>query len=573
MKLRSLALAGFLLLTVALGGLATATLRQSAEEQRAAASSKAALIAETIAQRINIALRIGVPLTQLTGIDALFAQYGHHDKDIIEISLRDASGTLLQHHTESTRPGGITARADIASDNRAGIRVEVRYAPPGLIEALAEMAGLVVSLSTLGGTLALCLLTRAAERGPGARARAIARMSRAICAGDFSTMPVLPRSCRFDRRPHWLALRMRALRESHARLNRLVASLVVTEPSASGRAQLLALHQHCEEGLVFTAPSAPSLQSPNSTRHAFTPVILAAASAAALRLPALSDSAVTIMAVSWLALGLGQVIAPIVARSPILERHIFPAALFGIVVLAVLPCPPIVRAPLATLLVGSACKLAPGRRYGAPLWLGDLVGALAAALIAHLAPEAPVWFSIGAAGMAALCSPVSQPNGAHHDHRDASTRVRAMPIAVPHNIVAGAAVALAFNSASGYLFFELLSLAACLAGACLTWQARPSTVRLNALLIVSAVFAMLCPLTQWSWCLPLACAGLSLAILHTPTRTRLASHVRWLSLATGAGLASTGLALGFSALDILAMNGLLCVTAVCAGALRTHHRG
>lgn len=151
MRLRSLALAGFLVLTTALGGLAIATLQQSAAEQRAAAAGKAVLIAETIAQRIDAALRFGVPLTQLTGIETLFAQYASHDKDIIEISLRDASGTLLQHSTDSIRLGGITANVDITSGDRAGIRLEVQYAPPSLVKALSEMAGLVISLSVLGG--------------------------------------------------------------------------------------------------------------------------------------------------------------------------------------------------------------------------------------------------------------------------------------------------------------------------------------------------------------------------------------------------------------------------------------
>lgn len=570
MKLRTLALAGFIALASAIGWLAVPAFQQLTVEQHAAASTRATLIAETIAHRIDAALRIGIPMGQISGIDALFAQYARHDANILSISLRNASGTLLHRRGESGRPDGISAISVDASEAGTGIRIEVLYANPTITEPLAEMASMVISLSVLGGALGFCFLTHSAERGYRARSRAVSRLCLAIRSGNLSAVSAMPRSCDFDRRPQWLARRMRTLRESHARLTRLIASLVTTEPSASGRAGLIALQDHCEKGLSFN--SALPVPHRGNSRLAFLSGVLAAASASALRFTTPSESVTIICAMSWFALAVGLTFARLDTHFPSFKSQVFPSVLLGIAVLASLPLPSGARAPVAALLVGITHRHAPAGQPLSPLWLGDLVGCLAAVLVARLAPEAPAWLSIVAAGTAALCYHHVDGNAGDLHKSTPLMKLKDIPMATLHDTVAGIAVSFAVSTAVAHGFVESLPLTACLVGVCLAWQRRLSPTKRDGLRAIGVTAALLYAFTQWFWCFPLACACLAAAVRrsHAP---RIPGNVRWLALTAGAGLTSVSLSSGAPVPSMLGAAGLLGIGLICTDALRTRRRG
>ena len=440
MRQRPLALSGFILLVLALFWLSAPSFERLREERAAAASIRATLVAGEVARQLGNALQLGIPLSRLAGVSELFSQTCKRNPGVISVAFFDDRGQLLQRFPDepaSASAPAATAKVNDGKEVRG--RIEVRFAPVTGGDLLLEIAALILSTAALGGTLAMLLLQHATASGPKVRDRATTLLCAEINAGRFdaaiSQLPLRD----FDKRPQWLARRLRDLREKHARLTRLVDSLIGTEPSATGRERLHALRRDCEDGITFGG-GKPRVISPFSPEE--SPkwmMLMLSMPVSAMRYPlAAGDGAGWILAVSWLALAAGFLVARRTAGPGRGWPQPSVVAFCMIVSVALIPLFPIARIVLAGSVCGYAiASLDHGDDCEGDLryaLVGDLVGLLAGALLARIAPDAPAVFGasvalLGIAGARHQTLPQSLPRAL----------VATPPISVPSIALTGLA--------------------------------------------------------------------------------------------------------------------------------------
>lgn len=570
MKLKQLAFAGLLLLLLTLAWLGTPTVTKLLEERSTAASIRANLVATQIAQQIEIALRMGVPLAQLEGIDELFSQHCKRHPDIRSITFMDAGGTLLHRYSLTETSEGALAKAEIHDASRLRGRIELRYAASSNARLLIEIAALITAVSVLGGILSMLCLQYAAETGPFARDRATARLCQAILAGQTDIRLAGFRGRDFDKRPQWLSRRLRNLHESRTRLTRMLNSLTATEPSAEGRARLLALGQNTEARFATANPSSKRLTVISADALRNYPFLLLGAALAALRFPLLSgDSAWPILGLSWLLLGAGLWQAQRLFAADTRWARFSPIGYLVIAVIALIPIPFFLRLGAASI-VAIALLLTLGRSDSnslRSLIVGEIIGLLAGALLIRLSPEAPSFFSAGAALIGMIVSrshPPATPSefSALPRSEESAPALREFStrklLAFSAVIGAGFSLALATGALRDFSFISTLALTAALIAATST----PATGRialtqiLASLALAAALFCLISPLENAPlWLTPIV-AWLSIRAslrVFNDSCPIVGAHTFWIALAAGAFLAMSGTIAGIPDIGLLAL--------------------
>jgi len=216
------------------------TLELRRNEQRV----RAQVVAESLAASIGRALAYDIPLDRLSGIDAIFGVRLGEEPGIVRISLTDASENIVVEYPASTEPidrlVAISARVR-SKGNEAAATVTVYAAPTTLLDAMSFPVALGVIVIIVTVMIARRSVSYALKRGAEAREVALQVMQERVAAGDLTTVinEASPRS--FDLRASWLTTRIRDLNERRLRLERLVASLLHTEPEFEERQRLSAL--------------------------------------------------------------------------------------------------------------------------------------------------------------------------------------------------------------------------------------------------------------------------------------------------------------------------------------------
>ena len=221
--------------------LATVALQPLGSLSQEGAQARAQRVADSVAARIQQALALGIPLSSLEGVDALFDQRLAESAELHSLDLRDAAGQVRwQRQQMSAKVGGLAEQAmqvesavRVGGDVQATVRVQVRTPTWG--QYLRQWAP---GLLALAGLTALLAAQIGLPHQRWRRDRLVADAARRIATGDFAARLPVPRRQAFDQRLPWLSAQLRDLREQHRRVLRLAQSLRQTEPDAARRLAL-----------------------------------------------------------------------------------------------------------------------------------------------------------------------------------------------------------------------------------------------------------------------------------------------------------------------------------------------
>lgn len=232
---RRFATAGLALLTLMglmVSWVAISQLRDTAYHE---ADARAHLIAEDVADQIQLAIDVGVPIGQLEGVEDLFSQRAQSFSAIVRIALVDQQGRIL---TQKGEPEPDTLPLVVVPVTHQGVSVaslELLWRQPRVSALLLPwglpVAVLIALIAGLANEALRFALTGVALR----RERLVLECCERIAAGDLATRP--PRVSRkdFDRRLPWLSDQLRHANEQHLRVQRLAQSLRQTEPDFEKR--------------------------------------------------------------------------------------------------------------------------------------------------------------------------------------------------------------------------------------------------------------------------------------------------------------------------------------------------
>lgn len=233
-----------LLWLLASSALLVAALRPVQFAAQREAQQRAEIVAKELASRIERALALGIPLARLEGVEPLFDQHVETGQ-AVALALADPAGKLLwQRPAGPQLPPGPQMKVPVQLAGQPQASVLLVWQEPGWPTLLRRWALPWLALAAALAALAAEALRHGWQRGPVARARAVAQASQRIAAGDFRQRPAsLPRRD-FDPRLTWLTRELRYANEQFLRVQRLVQSLRATEPEAERR---MALDRALEE--------------------------------------------------------------------------------------------------------------------------------------------------------------------------------------------------------------------------------------------------------------------------------------------------------------------------------------
>jgi len=217
------------------------------------------LLADGIAQQIQRAVALGIPLGRLEGVQGMFAQRIADSRDIEALALVDAERRVLWLQPPQAEALLGSARVTVSPVLLHGrpiaqvLLVRRLQGPAALLLAWAPLLLCAVLVIALTASEAV---RYALASGPRLRDGLLRSVCRSVAAGDLSRrMPVLARRG-FDSRLQWLAAELRQTNEQHLRLSRLAKSLRQTEPVAQRRAELDAALRHAEGHDLFASSTS-----------------------------------------------------------------------------------------------------------------------------------------------------------------------------------------------------------------------------------------------------------------------------------------------------------------------------
>lgn len=233
---------GWLGLLMALGlclSLAWVAAEQLHAPQEREAQARATLLAEALAQRIERAVGLGIPLQGLEGVQALFAQRMREAPGIAALALTDVSDHVLWSYPRAPEANSnATVVAPVRYEGEVVARLVLEAVPQGRQDRLWAWGAMLLLLAEVVGWTAAEAARHAVVCGPRRREVVVKSASEAVKQGDFSwRLPVAARAA-FDERPQWLGAALREVNEQHLRIRRLVGSLRQTEPDMRRRAEL-----------------------------------------------------------------------------------------------------------------------------------------------------------------------------------------------------------------------------------------------------------------------------------------------------------------------------------------------
>ena len=237
-----LGLIGMVLLLLASIALCGVTYQQLQGLRHSSESARAQLLAQSIAQRVQHAIAVGIPMQQLQGVEEFFQSRLSTYPDIDSIALVLADGTVLkQAQQRDVAPDASTsAVADVpitmAGKPLASVRLALK---PSSAQAFAQQSALLLlPVIVLLAALAFLAARFSEAQGPRLRNFATRLAIRSIRNGRYDRSFAINQRKEYDLRVQGLGHTTRTVHESLVRVRRLIASLRVTEPQLARRERL-----------------------------------------------------------------------------------------------------------------------------------------------------------------------------------------------------------------------------------------------------------------------------------------------------------------------------------------------
>ena len=241
------------------------------------------LVATQLADRLAHALRVGVPLTSLVGVEEMFDRVLRGDREIVAIELLGPDDRLL-HGVGKTAQGSIRLFVPIRIDERTVAGVAVRYRLAGLGTRALEVILLLIAAVMAVTIFALEAARYALDTGWRQRDRIVLAMARDAVAGRYVALYMGAARRKFDLRPVGFGTALARLNEHHMRLRRVIESLRQTEPNAQRRRLLDRLLQQATGADVFASGAPHVVQNRAQAAHWRWLVLLCACASGGLRL-------------------------------------------------------------------------------------------------------------------------------------------------------------------------------------------------------------------------------------------------------------------------------------------------
>lgn len=236
---RRFALRGLVLLCLVFLGLSWVAVHQLQGMAIQEAEGRARLVADGMAQQVQHAVQVGVPLNELVGVTALFEHRLQAFDDLLAASLHDSRDQVLHQRARGkTGAAALAVQAPVTVSGIPVARIHVLWREPATATLLTLWAVPLVALLAFTGALGAEGLRYSLAGEVLHRERIVAAACSRIGAGDFAFR--LPRLGRreFDARLPWLRAQLRHVNEQFERLQRLTQSLRRTEPEQTKRALL-----------------------------------------------------------------------------------------------------------------------------------------------------------------------------------------------------------------------------------------------------------------------------------------------------------------------------------------------
>ena len=203
------------------------------------ASARARLVADSLAAQVQRAVKSGVPIDRLVGVEDLFAQRMAAFDDLLGATLLDSQGRVLHtRKSEESDAPTLTQRASVALDGVPRATLELSWRQPSTAALLSAWALPLVALLAFTLALAVEALRYTLHGQVLRRARLVRTASDRIAEGDFAFRTPRIGRREFDTRLPWLGTQMRHAVEQHRRIERLTHSLRRTEPDLDKREEL-----------------------------------------------------------------------------------------------------------------------------------------------------------------------------------------------------------------------------------------------------------------------------------------------------------------------------------------------
>ncbi|MET4580115.1 hypothetical protein [Ottowia thiooxydans] len=235
---RRFATAGLVLLTLValmVSWVAISQLRDTAYHE---AEARAHLIAEEVADQIQLAINVGVPVDHLEGVEDLFHQRTQSFSAIVRIALVDQQGRILKENGVTETDTLPLVVIPVTHQGASVASLELLWRQPRVSALLLPwglpVAVLIALIAGLANEALRFSLTGAVLR----RERLVMECCERIATGDLATRPPRVSRKNFDRRLPWLVEQLRHVSEQHLRVLRLAQSLRQTEPDFEKRHSL-----------------------------------------------------------------------------------------------------------------------------------------------------------------------------------------------------------------------------------------------------------------------------------------------------------------------------------------------
>lgn len=224
------------------------------------AQARARLVAEEMADQVQLAVNVGVPVSRLVGVEELFEHRMESFPGIARAALLDPEGRVLHERRTSQRDVLAPATRIIAYAGATAAVLELQWGQPTLAALLlpwgVPLAVLIAVTTGLAAEALRFALTGVALR----RERLVQASCQRIASGNLATR--VPRLGRrdFDSRIPWLSEQLRHIGEQHMRVERLAQSLRQTEPDFDKRRQIDQIFSHALGHDHFPAIASTTLE-------------------------------------------------------------------------------------------------------------------------------------------------------------------------------------------------------------------------------------------------------------------------------------------------------------------------
>lgn len=244
-----LALAGLILAAVAA--------HQIGQWRQSESATRGQLQVQALADRVQHALNLGIPLQRLEGVDAMFVQRLRENPDIQALALTqarafDGAALWLKTRADLTDASSASPARSLPAGPQsvAQLTVEGQWVADLVLVRHEELiwplllawGGPLMGLVLLGSLLATWGAAHSLARGWFRRRDWLLQHLQAAAQGQYGSVLSLYaaglRAREFDPRPTWLLAQFRQVNEDYLRLRRLALSLRQTEPDAGRRALL-----------------------------------------------------------------------------------------------------------------------------------------------------------------------------------------------------------------------------------------------------------------------------------------------------------------------------------------------